>query len=119
MSSLALFAVMLGLLALPIISFNSFKGPNADNSKVLGTSIKSTSVIDGRVKYTESRAKIISFEIILEPKEYFTKTLKGASGTSQIVLTEGNKESYATNKDGEIEIINLSDSAVWVKGMVF
>ena len=120
-TSLTLFTVMGALISLPIISFNAFKGPKQNNEQVLGTSttLKTTNVVDGRIKYSQKKTKMVNFEVVLEPKEYFTKGLSEAKGTSQIVLTEGSNESYATNTDGQIEIMNLSDNAVLVKGVVF
>lgn len=118
-SSFALFAVLGGLIALPIISFGAFKSPIQNNDQVLGISKANVSAIDGKIKYTESKKKMISFEIILEPNEFYVKNIEGAVGTSQIALTEGEQDSYATNTNGTIELINLSDNTLLVKGVVF
>lgn len=117
-TSLSLFGVLLGLLALPVLSFNVVKPPiKSDN--VLGTSDTSSSFIEGKVKYTEQRKKMIKFELVLEPEEYLSKTIDKARGSTEIVLTKGSEDVYATNKNGEIELINLSENSVLVEGYVF
>lgn len=117
-TSLSLFAVFSGLLALPVLSFNMIKPP-VKNDNVLGVSDTTSSFIEGKIKYTEQRKRMVKFELVLEPEEYLSRKIDKASGSTEIVLTKGSEDVYATNKNGEIELINLSENSVVVVGYLF